>query len=94
MEGKDDASVAAVIRWAVQGEVALEAIRGLTTVSEFAALHKVHPTPITLRMEQLQVGGEYGVRIGNGAEGGQHRAEFGGAVRANRSLDDRAGLGQ
>ncbi len=38
---------------AFKAKVALDAIRGLKTVSELAALHKVHPTQITLWKKQL-----------------------------------------
>jgi transposase len=39
-----------------KAKVALDAIRGLKTVSELAALHKVHPTQITLWKKQLLEG--------------------------------------
>ncbi len=39
-----------------KARVALDAVRGLKTVSELAALHKVHPTQITLWKKQLQEG--------------------------------------
>lgn len=38
---------------AFKAKVALEAIQGLKTVSELAAVHKVHPTQITLWKKQL-----------------------------------------
>jgi putative transposase len=41
---------------AFKAKVALDAIRGLKTVSELAALHKVHPTQITLWKKQLLEG--------------------------------------
>ncbi len=41
---------------AFKAKVALEAIRGLNTVSELAALYKVHPTQITLWKKQLLEG--------------------------------------
>lgn len=41
---------------AFKAKVALDAIRGLKTVSELAALHKVHPTQITLWKKQLLAG--------------------------------------
>ncbi len=41
---------------AFKAKVALDAIRGLKTVSELAALHKVHPTQITLWRKQLLEG--------------------------------------
>ena len=41
---------------AFKAKVALEAIRGLKTVSELAALYKVHPTQITLWKKQLLEG--------------------------------------
>ncbi len=39
-----------------KAKVALDAMRGLKTVSELAALHKVHPTQIALWKKQLQEG--------------------------------------
>ena len=39
-----------------KAKVALDAIRGLKTVSELASLHKVHPTQITLWKKQLLEG--------------------------------------
>ncbi len=36
--------------------MALDAIRGLKTISELAATHKVHPTQITLWKKQLLEG--------------------------------------
>jgi putative transposase len=39
-----------------KAKVALDAIRGLRTVSELAAVHKVHPTQITLWKKQLLEG--------------------------------------
>ena len=39
-----------------KAKVALEAIRGLKTVSELASQHKVHPTQIALWKKQLQEG--------------------------------------
>jgi len=41
-----------------KAKVALDAIRGLKTVSELAAFHKVHPTQITLWKKQLLEGAE------------------------------------
>lgn len=41
---------------AFKAKVALDAVRGLKTVSELAALHKVHPTQITLWKKQLLEG--------------------------------------
>lgn len=41
---------------AFKAKVALDAIRGLKTVSELAAVHKVHPTQITLWKKQLLEG--------------------------------------
>jgi transposase len=38
---------------AFKARVALDAVRGLKTVSELAALHKVHPTQIALWKKQL-----------------------------------------
>lgn len=43
---------------AFKAKVALDAIRGLKTVSELAAFHKVHPTQITLWKKQLLEGAE------------------------------------
>ena len=43
---------------AFKAKVALDAIRGLKTVSELAAFHKVHPTQITLWKKQLMEGAE------------------------------------
>ena len=39
-----------------KAKVALEAIRGLKTVSELASQHKVHPTQVALWKKQLQEG--------------------------------------
>ena len=39
-------------------KVALDAVRGLKTVSELAAFHKVHPTQITLGKRPLLEGAE------------------------------------
>lgn len=39
-----------------KAKVALDAVRGLKTVSELAAQHKVHPTQITLWKKQLVEG--------------------------------------
>lgn len=39
-----------------KARVALDAVRGLKTVSELAAQHKVHPTQITLWKKQLLEG--------------------------------------
>ena len=39
-------------------KVALDAVRGLKTVSELASFHKVHPTQITLWKKQLLEGAE------------------------------------
>ncbi len=41
---------------AFKAKVAVDAIRGLKTVSELAALHKVHPTQIALWKKQLLEG--------------------------------------
>ena len=41
---------------AFKARVALDAIRGLKTISELAAIHKVHPTQITLWKKQLLEG--------------------------------------
>lgn len=38
---------------AFKAKVALEAIKGLKTISEIATTHKVHPTQITLWKKQL-----------------------------------------
>ena len=38
---------------AFKAKVALDALRGLKTVNELAALHKVHPTQISLWKKQL-----------------------------------------
>jgi putative transposase len=43
---------------AFKAKVALDAVRGLKTVSELAAFHKVHPTQITLWKKQLLAGAE------------------------------------
>ena len=43
---------------AFKAKVALDAVRGLKTVSELAAFHKVHPTQITLWKKQLLEGAE------------------------------------
>ena len=43
---------------AFQAKVALDAVRGLKTVSELAAFHKVHPTQITLWKRPLLEGAE------------------------------------
>ena len=39
-----------------KAKVALEAIRGLKTISELASLHRVHPTQITAWRKQLLEG--------------------------------------
>lgn len=39
-----------------KAKVALDAVRGLKTVSELASQHKVHPTQITLWKKQLLEG--------------------------------------
>lgn len=39
-----------------KARVALDAVRGLKTVSELAALHKVHPTQVALWKKQLLEG--------------------------------------
>jgi transposase len=41
---------------AFKAKVALDAVRGLKTVSELAAQHKVHPTQIALWKKQLSEG--------------------------------------
>jgi len=43
---------------AFKAKVALDAVRGLKTVSELAAFYKVHPTQITLWKKQLLEGAE------------------------------------
>jgi transposase len=43
---------------AFKAKVALDAVRGLKTVSELAAFHKVHPTQITLWKKPLLEGAE------------------------------------
>ena len=43
---------------AFKAKVALDAVRGLKTVSELAAFHKVHQTQITLWKKQLLEGAE------------------------------------
>ena len=43
---------------AFKAKVALDAVRGVKTVSELAAFYKVHPTQITLRKKQLLEGAE------------------------------------
>lgn len=49
-----------------KSKVALEAIRGLRTVSEIAKQHKVHPNQVTLWKKQLLTGAEE-VFEGNGS---------------------------
>jgi putative transposase len=39
-----------------KAKVAFDAVRGLKTIGELAALHKVHPTQITLWKKQLLSG--------------------------------------
>ena len=49
-----------------KAKVALEAIRGLKTVSEIAQQFKVHPNQVTLWKKQLLAGAEHVFEGGNG----------------------------
>jgi transposase len=68
---------------AFKAKVALEAIRGFKSVFEIAKQFRVHPYQVTMWKRQLQ------------SEAAQVRgAAGGGAVRADRAVEGRAGVAQ
>ena len=77
-----------------KAKVALDALRGLKSVSELASQHKVHPTQIMLWKKQLLEGAAEVFASAIGQEGSGRRAERCRAVRADRSAEDRIGLAQ
>lgn len=79
-----------------KAKVALEAVRGLKTISEIAQQFKVHPNQVTLWKKQLLAGAEQVFEGGNGksSKSEERRARGLGVVRADRPAEGRAGVAQ